>query len=59
MDDVTAIAGIQLDYPPNYIFSYSNLGIALLGHAIQNVAGKPYDQYMQEAVLKPLGMKDS
>lgn len=44
-------------FPPDYLFSYSNIGITLLGHAIQNVSGEPFADHMQRAVLDPLGMK--
>ncbi len=43
-------------YPPNHVFSYSNVGITLLGHAIQNVSGMPFADHMQRSVLTPLGM---
>jgi CubicO group peptidase (beta-lactamase class C family) len=43
-------------YPPNHVFSYSNVGITLLGHAIQNASGMPFADYMQRSVLTPLGM---
>jgi CubicO group peptidase (beta-lactamase class C family) len=43
-------------YPPNVLFSYSNVGITLLGHAIQNVSGEPFADYMQRSLLAPLGM---
>ncbi len=43
-------------YPPNHAFSYSNVGVSLLGHAIQNVSGVPFAEYMQRSVLTPLGM---
>lgn len=43
-------------YPPNHVFSYSNVGITLLGHAIQNASGVPFADYMQHSVLTPLGM---
>lgn len=46
-------------YPPNYVFSYSNLGVSLLGHAVERVAGRPYVFHMDEAVLRPLGMSRS
>ncbi len=46
-------------YPPNYIFSYSNLGIALLGEVIQKQSGIPFADYMQQSVLAPLGMTHS
>ena len=46
-------------YPPNHIFSYSNLGITLLGNAIQNQSGMPFADYMRQSVLVPLGMSNS
>lgn len=46
-------------YPPDYIFSYSNVGIALLGDAIQKQSGMPFADYMRQAVLAPLGMAHS
>lgn len=43
-------------YPPNQLFSYSNVGITLLGHAIQNMSGEPFADFMQRSLLAPLGM---
>lgn len=43
-------------YPPDLLFSYSNIGVTLLGHAIQNTSGKPFADYMQQSILAPLGM---
>ena len=50
---------VYANYPPNLIFSYSNLGITLLGSAIQNQSGIPFADYMKESVLVPLGMSNS
>lgn len=44
-------------YPPNHAFSYSNVGITLLGRAIQNVSGAPFAEHMRHSVLEPLGMR--
>ncbi|MBI3481214.1 MAG: beta-lactamase family protein [Nitrosomonadales bacterium] len=46
-------------YPPNRVFSYSNLGISLLGSVIQNQSGMPFAEYMRQSVLIPLGMSNS
>jgi len=46
-------------YPPNLLFSYSNLGVSLLGHAVQNVSGQPFASYLESAVLQPMGMTHS
>ncbi|MBU1820339.1 MAG: beta-lactamase family protein [Bacteroidetes bacterium] len=41
---------------PGVAYEYSNLGFALLGYIIEKVAGKPYQQYINENILTPLGM---
>lgn len=46
-------------YSPNYVASYSNLGVTLLGHAVQQVAGEDYASYVERTVLRPLGMTHS
>jgi CubicO group peptidase (beta-lactamase class C family) len=46
-------------YPPNLLFSYSNVGISLLGHVIQNVSGEPFADTLQRSVLSPLGMSSA
>ncbi|MFN2109726.1 MAG: serine hydrolase domain-containing protein, partial [Anaerolineae bacterium] len=42
-------------YPPGEIIAYSNYGFALLGYIVEQVAGIPFDQYVQEYILTPLG----
>lgn len=46
-------------YPPSTYFQYSNLGISLLGEIIAEISGVSYDDYINEKILKPLGMKDT
>jgi CubicO group peptidase (beta-lactamase class C family) len=59
----TAVAGkLREEYasfPPNLVFCYSNVGYTLLGHLVQQVSGIPYARYMEERVLRPLGMSRS
>lgn len=58
----TVVDRIKDDYaafPPNLIFHYSNLGVTLLGHAIQNVSGRDFVAYMDEFLLHPMNMKHS
>jgi CubicO group peptidase (beta-lactamase class C family) len=43
-------------HPAGYIQSYSNLGASLAGYIVQEVSGMPYEQYIEEFVLDPLGM---
>ena len=56
---VHAIKDEYVAYPPNTVMSYSNLGVTLLGHAVQNVSGMAYAQYLHQSLLEPMGMKHS
>lgn len=56
---LTRIRDDYAPYPPNYVFSYSNLGVSLLGKAVETVAGRPYERHLEEALLRPLGMDRS
>lgn len=49
-------AGALFAQPPGIAFEYSNLGFALLGRVITNVTGRRYQDYIMEALLRPLGM---
>jgi len=46
-------------FPPNLVFSYSNVGYTLLGHLVEKLSDVPYADYMEERVFKPWGMKTS
>ena len=45
--------------PPGMIYSYSNLGYALLGLMIERVARMPYETFMERSIFEPLGMVDT
>jgi len=42
--------------PPGAVPAYSNYGTALAGYIVARVSGQPYEQYVQENILDPLGM---
>jgi CubicO group peptidase (beta-lactamase class C family) len=42
--------------PPGSHFHYSNLAFALLGEVVARVSGRPWEEYLSEQVLEPLGM---
>jgi len=46
-------------YPPNMLFSYSNVGYSLLGHMLQERSGRPFSDYMQQELFQPLGMHNT
>lgn len=51
--------GIKNEYlstPPNTVFSYSNLGMSLLGATVEKNSGVPFADYMAQHFFQPLGM---
>ena len=51
--------GVPFTRPPGTAMEYSNLGYAMLGRVVANVARQPYTEYVQRALLDPLGMTSS
>lgn len=48
--------GLPFSNVPGVAYEYSNYGFAILGRIVTNVSGTPYRQYIQRAILQPLGM---
>ena len=48
----------RLNYYPGTRYSYSNFGYAVLGEVIEKVTGMDYYEYVQFAILDPLGIYD-
>jgi CubicO group peptidase (beta-lactamase class C family) len=46
-------------YPASTYFQYSNLGLTLLGEIVEELSGVPYDEYVQQNILRPLGLSDT
>jgi CubicO group peptidase (beta-lactamase class C family) len=46
-------------WKPGERFAYSNPNYAILGYIIEKLSGKPYNQYLTENILIPLGMLNS
>jgi len=44
-------------YPPNVVWSFSNLGVTLVGHVIEKMSGEAFAARLEKAVLRPLGMR--
>jgi N-acyl-D-amino-acid deacylase len=55
---VRYMMGKPLDFDPGRRDAYSNFGYLLLGRVIEAVSGRPYETYVREQVLAPLGVKD-
>jgi CubicO group peptidase (beta-lactamase class C family) len=45
--------------PPGIVHSYNSWEHALLGQAMANVSGVPFDQVMEDSLFRPLGMEHS
>jgi CubicO group peptidase (beta-lactamase class C family) len=58
-DYVSFLSRQEPEYEPGTKFRYSSGGFAILGRVIEVVSGKSFEQFMQERIFQPLGMKDS
>jgi CubicO group peptidase (beta-lactamase class C family) len=46
-------------YPPGTVPAYSNYATAVAGYIVERVSGRPFEQYVDENILKPLKMAHS
>jgi CubicO group peptidase (beta-lactamase class C family) len=46
-------------FPPGKIPSYSNYGFTLAGYIVERVSGEKFERYIENHILKPLGMNNS
>lgn len=51
--------GLPIYFTPGTRFSYSGAGYIYLQKVVEQITGKPLNDYMTEAVFKPLGMTSS
>ncbi len=55
-DVIRVMLSQPLQHTPGTYYAYSNFGYALLGRVIEHVSGIGYEQYVQQNILKPLGI---
>jgi CubicO group peptidase (beta-lactamase class C family) len=46
-------------FPPGTMPAYSNYGASLAGYIVERVSGRPFNDYVNENIFKPLGMAHS
>lgn len=46
----------RIEFAPGSKYQYSNPGIVLLGRVIEELAGEPYETYIDKQIWRPLGM---
>ena len=52
-------SGIPFSNTPGVAYEYSNYGFAILGRIVSRVSGQPYDEYVTQNILRPLGMSST
>ncbi len=57
-DMIEALAGLPLEFSPGTAWNYS-VSTDVVGYLVQTISGQPYDQFLQERILTPLGMRDT
>jgi CubicO group peptidase (beta-lactamase class C family) len=58
-ETITLFRNRPLDFAPGEKFAYSNSNYILLGRIIEKASGLSYEQFLQENILCPLGMRDT
>ncbi|UFH55405.1 serine hydrolase [Spirosoma sp. KNUC1025] len=49
----------ELNFEPGSAYAYCNTGYTLLAEIVARVSGKPFREWMQERIFKPLGMSNT
>lgn len=58
-EQLKSLKDVEMIVPAMSRFAYSNLGYNIMGLALARVAKQPYTQYVDQRILKPLGMSQS
>jgi CubicO group peptidase (beta-lactamase class C family)/glyoxylase-like metal-dependent hydrolase (beta-lactamase superfamily II) len=58
-DRVRSYAKLPLDFEPGTKYKYSNAGINTAGRIVEVVSGMSFDRFLDERLLRPLGMNDT
>jgi CubicO group peptidase (beta-lactamase class C family) len=53
---ILALPHLHYQFQPGTRYSYSNIGYATLGAALERAAGQPYLDYLPQHIFTPLGM---
>ena len=56
---VRVVLNTRLLSPPGQAFNYSNAGFSTLAAIVEQVSGQPYEQFMQERIFGPAGMRET
>src|SRR5919108_1981360 len=56
---LASLGDVELVRDPGREWHYSNLGFVLLGEAVARRSGLPIERYVEERVLRPLGLEET
>jgi CubicO group peptidase (beta-lactamase class C family) len=56
---IAEYAGGKLDFEPRSRWSYSNTGYMILGRVVEKASGQPFGKFLEERILRPVGMAHS
>ncbi len=56
---VALTANKPMDFPPGTGWRYDNTGYVLLGMLLEKVSGKPYAEYLDSTIFRPLGLEST
>ena len=56
---IAGLASQRMLYPPERYYQYSNLGMTLAGEVVEQVTGAPYEDYVRQAILEPLKLRQT
>jgi len=56
---VAAMQNVGISHSPGSVFEYTNLNYALLGALVERVSGQPFEDYVDNRIFIPLGMKNT
>src|SRR6516225_11007624 len=55
---IEALANVPLEFSPGEAWNYS-VATDVIGYLIGKISGQPFEQFLQERILDPLGMNDT
>jgi serine beta-lactamase-like protein LACTB len=58
-DTIKSLNKTALVYKPESRHKYSNAGIAAVGYVLEKTKGRPFADYLKDALLAPLGMQNT
>jgi len=58
-ETVNSLNSTKLVYAPGTHTKYSNAGITVAGYVLERLKATPYTEYLQQAVLQPMGLTES